>query len=120
MRLNIFFQLVMVLSVSAVFVACKQKKASEDRTETIMETPEKEPQTLVSTTETFFHGFRDVDIFIDGIKIHAVVGGSGEPLLLLHGAPESHVMWRHLGPKLTANFTVVIPDLRGYGRSDKP
>ncbi|MEO0527107.1 MAG: alpha/beta hydrolase, partial [Bacteroidota bacterium] len=47
-------------------------------------------------------------------------GGSGEPLLLLHGAPESHVMWRHLGPKLTANFTVVIPDLRGYGRSDKP
>ncbi|MEM9001444.1 MAG: alpha/beta hydrolase [Bacteroidota bacterium] len=86
----------------------------------MMETSQKETQNLISTTETFFSGFRDVDIIIDGINIHAVVGGSGQPLLLLHGAPESHVMWRDLAPKLAKDFTVIVPDLRGYGRSDKP
>ena len=90
MKLNNIFQpLIMVLSF-LVFAACTEKQADENQAET----PKKKPKKLGSTIETFFPGFRDVDVIIDSIKIHAVVGGSGEPLLLLHGAPESHVVWR--------------------------
>jgi haloacetate dehalogenase len=56
----------------------------------------------------------------DGVDIDALVGGNGPPLLLLHGYPQTRVMWRAMAPALAARFTLVIPDLRGYGRSDKP
>jgi haloacetate dehalogenase len=49
-----------------------------------------------------------------------VTGGSGPPLLLLHGYPQTHVLWRKLAPRLAQDFTLVIPDLRGYGDSSKP
>jgi haloacetate dehalogenase len=49
-----------------------------------------------------------------------VTGGNGPPLLLLHGYPQTHLMWRKLAPRLAEEFTVVIPDLRGYGDSSKP
>ena len=56
----------------------------------------------------------------DGIEIDALVGGSGPPLLLLHGYPQSRLMWKTLVPVLLPHFTLVVPDLRGYGRSDAP
>ncbi len=56
----------------------------------------------------------------DGVVVDALVGGSGPPLLLLHGYPQTRVMWRAIAPLLARHFTVVVPDLRGYGRSDKP
>jgi Predicted hydrolases or acyltransferases (alpha/beta hydrolase superfamily) len=46
--------------------------------------------------------------------------GSGPPVLLLHGFPQTHLMWRGVGPLLLRNFTVVCADLRGYGRSGCP
>ena len=49
-----------------------------------------------------------------------VLGGNGPPLLLLHGYPQTHAMWRKLAPRFAAEFTVVVPDLRGYGESSKP
>lgn len=55
-----------------------------------------------------------------GITIDALVGGSGPPVLLLHGYPETRMMWHAVAPVLAERFTVVVPDLRGYGRSDKP
>lgn len=57
---------------------------------------------------------------VNGIEIHVTAGGWGKPLLLLHGYPQTHVMWHKIAPKLAERFTVVMPDLRGYGDSAKP
>ncbi|MES4903084.1 MULTISPECIES: alpha/beta hydrolase [unclassified Streptomyces] len=56
----------------------------------------------------------------DGVSLHAAVGGSGTPVVLLHGFPQTHLMWRHVAADLAADHTVICPDLRGYGASDKP
>src|SRR5437764_13591419 len=68
----------------------------------------------------FFPGFEQRRIATSGAEINLVTGGSGSPLLLLHGYPQTHVMWRKIAPRLAQGFTVVIPDLRGYGDSAKP
>ena len=67
-----------------------------------------------------FEGFTERRIATSGAEIHAVVGGDGPPLALLHGYPQTHVMWHRVAPRLAEAFTVVAPDLRGYGRSSKP
>ena len=59
-------------------------------------------------------------IEVNGIQMRAAVLGKGEPLLLLHGHPETHLMWHKVMPKLAERFTVVAADLRGYGESSKP
>ncbi|SEE19094.1 alpha/beta fold hydrolase [Ruania alba] len=56
----------------------------------------------------------------DGVELNVAVGGSGPAVILLHGFPQTHVMWREVGRRLTDEHTVIIPDLRGYGASDKP
>jgi haloacetate dehalogenase len=73
-----------------------------------------------SDTTRFFPGFKAFKVQTSGAIINGVVGGQGSPLLLLHGAPQSHVSWRLVAPKLAATHTVVVPDLRGYGDSSKP
>ena len=78
-----------------------------------------EAQTVSDTTR-FFPGFKSFKVKTSGAEINGVMGGSGPPLLLLHGAPQSHVSWRLVAPKLAATHTVVVPDLRGYGDSSKP
>jgi haloacetate dehalogenase len=67
-----------------------------------------------------FEGFDRKDIRTRETAIHAVVGGSGPPLLLLHGYPQTHAMWHKIAPGLAERFTVVASDLRGYGDSGKP
>ncbi len=67
-----------------------------------------------------FEGFERRRIDVGEVTINAVIGGSGPPLLLLHGYPQTHVMWRKIAPALARRFTVVASDLRGYGDSDKP
>lgn len=56
----------------------------------------------------------------DEVELNVAVGGSGSPVVLLHGFPETHLMWRHVARKLATEHTVIVPDLRGYGASDKP
>jgi len=57
---------------------------------------------------------------VNGIRMHYVTAGQGEPLLLLHGTPKTNFYWHRLIPLLTPHFTVVAPDLRGFGYTDKP
>ncbi len=66
-------------------------------------------------------GFETTSIEVaDGIALHAAIGGRGPAVVLLHGLPQTHLMWRHVAPLLAEHHTVVCPDLRGYGDSDKP
>lgn len=67
-----------------------------------------------------FQGFATRRLTVSGTEINLVVGGSGPPLLLLHGYPQTHVIWHRIAPDLARDFTVVAPDLRGYGDSGKP
>lgn len=54
------------------------------------------------------------------VALNVAVAGSGRPVVLLHGFPQTHLMWRHVAPELATGHTVIVPDLRGYGDSDKP
>ncbi len=70
--------------------------------------------------EGLFPGFRVAKLDAGGVSVHAVVGGAGPPLLLLHGYPQTHAIWHRVAPRLAKRFTVVAADLRGYGDSGKP
>jgi haloacetate dehalogenase len=63
-------------------------------------------------------GFTRLERAPAGVRLHARVGGSGPPLLLLHGHPQSGVMWHRVAPRLAPRFTVVCADLRGCGDSN--
>jgi haloacetate dehalogenase len=66
-------------------------------------------------------GFEYQHIAVDEeVALHVAVGGSGSPVVLLHGFPQTHLMWRHVAVELATDHTVICPDLRGYGASGKP
>lgn len=67
-----------------------------------------------------FHEFKSFDLDTGDARIHGRIGGDGPPLLLLHGHPQTHVIWHRVVDRLRERFTVVATDLRGYGDSSKP
>ena len=67
-----------------------------------------------------FPGFKSELIEVNGVKIMTRKGGSGQPLLLLHGHPQTHAIWHRVAQQLAKSHTVVMTDLRGYGDSSKP
>ena len=67
-----------------------------------------------------FAGFTQEVRRVNGIAVNVRYGGDGPPLLLLHGFPQTHVIWHKVAPQLAKRYTLVMPDLRGYGDSDKP
>lgn len=67
-----------------------------------------------------FAGFKFRLVELDATSIFARIGGNGPPLLLLHGFPETHLMWRDIAPILAQRYTVICADLRGYGQSGTP
>jgi haloacetate dehalogenase len=69
---------------------------------------------------SMFDGFTLSMIDLGEVKVRVRHGGSGPPLLLLHGHPQTHMMWHAVAPRLARDFTVIAPDLRGYGDSSKP
>jgi haloacetate dehalogenase len=72
------------------------------------------------TTLRFFPGFTAGRVKTSGAEIYVLKGGSGPPVLLLHGAPQTHISWRKVASELAKTHTVIVPDLRGYGDSSKP
>jgi len=68
----------------------------------------------------FFPGFTLEHVAVPGGELRLRRGGEGSPLLLLHGNPQTHAMWHKVAPELAKRFTVICPDLRGYGGSFKP
>jgi len=71
----------------------------------------------MSELADLFPGFLDAMIPGDGVDLHCRIGGAGPPLVLLHGYPQTHVMWHRIIADLAGSFTCVVPDLRGYGES---
>ncbi len=69
----------------------------------------------------FIEGFNLMDARLEtGIKMRFAIGGKGPALMLVHGHPHTHIIWRKVAPLLAQKYTVVLPDLRGYGDTDKP
>jgi pimeloyl-ACP methyl ester carboxylesterase len=81
-------------------------------------------QQVLSLDGTTFHinntTFSHRMATVNGIQMHYVIGGQGNPLVLLHGFPQTWYEWRHVMPALAKNYTVIVPDLRGLGDSSKP
>lgn len=73
-----------------------------------------------TTLPDLFPGFSDTFVEGDGATLHVRIGGEGPPLVLLHGYPQCGVMWHKIAGPLAEHFTVIIPDLRGYGQSTAP
>jgi haloacetate dehalogenase len=85
-----------------------------------LELPELPAQQPVGVSERLFPDFRAEDVQTSGATIRVLSKGFGPPLLLLHGHPETHVTRHKVAPALTDSWTVIVPDLRGYGDSSKP
>jgi pimeloyl-ACP methyl ester carboxylesterase len=100
-----------------VLISCNKKTEETPVTETTpaasSETPETAP---ANPPANFKHEYAEVN----GVKIHCVIGGKGDPLVLVHGFGQNWYMWNRLLPELSKHFTVIAPDLRGVGESDKP
>jgi len=78
------------------------------------------PATGTELDDRLFPGFQSMQLDANGVVIHTLIGGSGPAVLLLHGAPQSHLSWAEVAVQLARNYTVVATDLRGYGWSSKP
>jgi haloacetate dehalogenase len=75
---------------------------------------------MTGADSELFPGFSRARLAVNGTTINTVRGGVGAPVLLLHGYPQTHVIWHRVAPMLAERFTVVCSDLRGYGNSGKP
>ena len=74
----------------------------------------------MSKKSIFAEGFEATRIKTPGAEINLVHGGAGKPLILMHGYPQTHMMWHRVAPRLAEEYHVICPDLRGYGDSSKP
>lgn len=75
---------------------------------------------MTPTTTPTIHEFDYRRVPVGDVDLNVAVGGAGSPVVLLHGFPQTHLMWRHVAADLARDHTVIVPDLRGYGASDKP
>lgn len=100
-----------------VLVSCNKKTeetpVAETTPATSSETPQAEPANPPAN-------FKHATAFVNGVNIHYVIGGKGDPLVLVHGFGQNWYMWNRLLPELSKHFTIIAPDLRGVGESDKP
>jgi pimeloyl-ACP methyl ester carboxylesterase len=74
----------------------------------------------ISATAAFDKTFTHHTVTVNGVRLHYVIGGKGDPVVLLHGFPETWRAWRKIMPALAEHYTVIVPDMRGLGNSSKP
>jgi pimeloyl-ACP methyl ester carboxylesterase len=115
---SISFAFTLVLNQNHTAMAQQQMQANN---QTFTPSAEEQRQLLEGISfqidnVTFTHHMATVN----GIQMHYVMGGQGDPVVLLHGWPETWYAWRHVMPDLAKNYTVIAPDLRGLGDSSKP
>ncbi|HEX5976033.1 MAG TPA: alpha/beta hydrolase, partial [Nitrososphaeraceae archaeon] len=108
-------------NVNHIVIAQQQENTDESNNQTLSHTKQQPPPFMEDLSfdidgVTFSHHMASVN----GIQLHYVTGGQGDPIVLLHGFPQSWYEWRHSMPALAKNYTVVVPDLRGFGDSSKP
>jgi pimeloyl-ACP methyl ester carboxylesterase len=123
---SIYFIVVFIVTTISIFLIGISSNQSH-----IINAQKEQPQVNLASTEkqqtlngisfqienvTFSHHLATVN----GIQLHYVIGGKGEPVVLLHGWPETWYSWRYVMPDLAKNYTVIVPDLRGLGDSSKP
>ena len=99
-----------------ILLACNNPQANTKSESTIANTNESVSVQTASPPGNFKHQTANVN----GVNVHYVIGGEGEPLVLIHGFGQNWYMWNRLLPELSKHFTVIAPDLRGVGESDKP
>jgi pimeloyl-ACP methyl ester carboxylesterase len=113
-----YLSFIALLMMALLVLSCETKGPSEKQSE--------QPAAEIKKTDSVPaaalppDGFKHAYATVNGVKIHYVIGGSGDPLVLLHGFGQNWYMWIRLMPELSKHFTVVAPDLRGMGESEKP
>ncbi|WP_337966077.1 alpha/beta hydrolase [uncultured Flavobacterium sp.] len=99
------------------FASCNKK---EESTKAVSEEATTTTDSAVAKPADPPANFKHETALVNGVKIHYVIGGKGDPLVLVHGFGQNWYMWNRLLPELSKHFTVIAPDLRGVGESDKP
>ena len=95
----------------------QQVQSQTNQTSLILQDPSSlQGNSFTIDNMTFSHHIASVN----GIQLHYVIGGHGDPVVLLHGWPETWYEWHNIMPALAKNYTVIAPDLRGLGDSSKP
>tara|TARA_R110000868_G_scaffold409765_2_gene695957 strand:- start:15600 stop:16622 length:1023 start_codon:yes stop_codon:yes gene_type:complete len=111
------FLLGIILLLTMGLISCNSKNSSSQiASETSLETVSKVTMKPADPPTNFKHQMAEVN----GVNIHYVIGGKGDPLVLIHGFGQNWYMWNRILPELSKHFTVIAPDLRGVGESDKP
>lgn len=105
-----------LLLVTALITSCREMEKNKNANEKITMTTDSVQQMPAAPPAGFTHQTANVN----GINIHYVIGGEGEPLVLVHGFGQNWFMWNRLLPELSKHFKIIAPDLRGGGESDKP
>jgi alpha/beta hydrolase fold len=111
--------LIILLATSTVLISFLNRNQIAIAQQTSSSLTNQQKTTAISfliDNTTFSHRTASVN----GIQLHYVIGGHGDPVVLLHGWPATWYLWRHVMPALAKNYTVIAPDLRGLGDSSKP
>jgi pimeloyl-ACP methyl ester carboxylesterase len=103
---------------SQITVAQQQQQSQANHTSSILK--QQQPNLLGTSFDIDNTTFSHHTASVNGIQMHYVIGGQGDPVVLLHGFPQSWYEWRHIMPALAKNYTVIAPDLRGFGDSSRP
>jgi alpha-beta hydrolase superfamily lysophospholipase len=120
---EITFPMIVIIIVNSILFVSSFLILSQNQTAVAQQQLQQEGQALASKGVSF--GIDNVTFShhtasVNGIQLHYVIGGHGDPVILLHGWPQTWYEWRHVMPALAKNYTVIVPDLRGLGDSSKP